>query len=351
MGRTAAALDRALDDRYTLSLELDLSVPHRFAIFSDQHKGAGDGADEFMRCGPAYRAALERYLADGFSLILLGDVEELWEQGFREVERAHASSLELEASFGHGRYYRLWGNHDDAWMDPHEVERHLRPYVPNMAVHEGIRFAVTEAGVALGTLFLVHGHQGGFWSDKMRAPASYSLKAWREVQRITGWGKQTPSRDACLRGDHDREMYDWARRKDRVILIAGHTHRPVWSSRTHLQTLASDLAAERRAVSDPEGFTESRRRRIVALQREIAYLTTISRPCNDSTKPVPCYFNTGCCKFSDGDITGMELDDGELRLVKWTSTSGSRLVLEAGRLPALFAELPSATARSTPGLP
>src|SRR5215211_2783982 len=32
----------------------------------------------------------------------------------------------------------------------------------------------------------------------------------------------------------------------------------------------------------------------------------------------PCFFNTGCCSFGDGDITGLELADGEIRLVRWS---------------------------------
>jgi hypothetical protein len=31
----------------------------------------------------------------------------------------------------------------------------------------------------------------------------------------------------------------------------------------------------------------------------------------------PCYFNTGCCCFADGDVTGLEIADGEIRLVRW----------------------------------
>ena len=31
----------------------------------------------------------------------------------------------------------------------------------------------------------------------------------------------------------------------------------------------------------------------------------------------PCYFNTGCCSFPDGDITGLEIADGMIRLVRW----------------------------------
>jgi hypothetical protein len=31
----------------------------------------------------------------------------------------------------------------------------------------------------------------------------------------------------------------------------------------------------------------------------------------------PSYFNTGCCCYLDGDITGLEISEGEIRLVRW----------------------------------
>ena len=33
----------------------------------------------------------------------------------------------------------------------------------------------------------------------------------------------------------------------------------------------------------------------------------------------PSYFNSGCCCFIDGDITGIEIENGKIRLIKWTS--------------------------------
>src|SRR6185295_8318677 len=30
------------------------------------------------------------------------------------------------------------------------------------------------------------------------------------------------------------------------------------------------------------------------------------------------YFNSGCCCFSDGDITGLEIENGFIRLIKWS---------------------------------
>jgi hypothetical protein len=37
----------------------------------------------------------------------------------------------------------------------------------------------------------------------------------------------------------------------------------------------------------------------------------------------PCYFNTGCCSFGDGDITGLEIIGSEIRLVRWPHGSGA----------------------------
>jgi hypothetical protein len=31
----------------------------------------------------------------------------------------------------------------------------------------------------------------------------------------------------------------------------------------------------------------------------------------------PSYFNTGCCSFLDGDVTGLEFSAGDIRLVRW----------------------------------
>jgi hypothetical protein len=44
----------------------------------------------------------------------------------------------------------------------------------------------------------------------------------------------------------------------------------------------------------------------------------------------PTYFNSGCCCFSDGDITGIEIENGSIRLIKWTSNDHQpqRCVLE-----------------------
>src|SRR3712207_9513813 len=70
----AAAFRRAERSERTVEL-----AEARFVLFSDQHKGARDGADDFRRCEAAYDAALGYYLEAGHTLVVLGDAEGLWE--------------------------------------------------------------------------------------------------------------------------------------------------------------------------------------------------------------------------------------------------------------------------------
>jgi len=55
----------------------------------------------------------------------------------------------------------------------------------------------------------------------------------------------------------------------------------------------------------------------------------------------PGYFNSGCCCFVDGDITGIEIADATIRLIKWTTKDESpkREVLEEIRLEELAKSL------------
>ena len=297
-------LDKAISGFFTFRTALDVRGHEPWIIFSDQHKGAGDGADEFRYCRETYLGALRHYDGRGFRLVLLGDVEELWENSIREVIAAYRDVLEAEAAFGPSRYLRIWGNHDDRWMEEVLVALDLRKYAPGdglRRVWEGARISVRDGDLKIGTLFLTHGHQGTLGSDRYKFFSRWALHGYRFLQNRFGvaWfgGVDLPSQDEALRGEHDLIMYNWAERQEKMMLIVGHTHKPVWAGRTKEQ------------------------------QHEPG-----SRP---------AYFNTGCCKFADGDITGMEIEGGQLRLVRWKTTAGvpMRSVLQEAPLKDMFATL------------
>ena len=156
----------------------------KFVIFSDQHKGTRDAADDFLLCERAYNAALGYYDRLGYTLIILGDAEELWEDWPESVVKAYRHTLALEARFHRdGRYLRFWGNHDDAWDHPDLVEQWLIPALGDLPlkVRETLVLHIREGEEDLGRILLFHGHQGTFRSDRIRPISKFvSRYFWRD---------------------------------------------------------------------------------------------------------------------------------------------------------------------------
>jgi hypothetical protein len=329
---------------------LPLAAGQRYVIFSDHHKGAGTGADDFKGCKATYLAALDHYFAEGYQLIILGDAEELWEEPFEDVVRTYRDVFQSEARFhNQGRYLRIFGNHDNNWASRGQVEKHLHPFFPALAIREGmiLRYDGPDADSS-GELFLVHGHQGTLDSE-LFAPISRKLVRafWRTFQILFGYAGTQPAKDPCLRGEHDTLMYQWASTQGKLLLIAGHTHRSIWSSRTLLEQrlmarealqLANDIAP----IADYGARLAEIEAAIHQLQAEESTL------CDDTIKTRWCYFNDGCCSYSSGAVTGYELEDGRLRLVSWDGSSQQRSVLGEGRLADIFRYLSPARAGASP---
>ena len=327
----------ALDRTFARTLPVVQLLEHtRYIVLSDQHKGQRDGADDFRACAPSYLAALEHYWERDFTLIALGDCEELWECRPQDALPAYENVFAVERRFNAaGRYRRVFGNHDDLWMDRAAVRRYLEPRLGALHVVAALRLQVVSEGAPIGELFLVHGHQGRWASDENRKAAAWLVRnVWRPIQRSFRIRRNTPARDECLRERVDIAMYQWTLGHPGVVLIAGHTHRPVWTSRTHVQQLEEALGRRRRSGADPA--------ELVALERAIVERRTKDKYCeaehrNRALSPRPSYFNTGCCCFKDGQITGIEIEGDRIRLIRWSPAE--RKVLAEGSLRAVFGEL------------
>ena len=280
-------------------------VDLRLIIFSDLHKGQRDTADDFQQCEKAYLAALEHYWQQGYELLLLGDVEELWECWPDPVIEAYRPVLESEQRFADApapsRFTRFVGNHDDQWYDAGQVDRYLGQYLGGHKVIEGLRLLVHDQGQPLGELFLVHGHQGSPDSDRFGRFSKRIVRyVWRPIQRVFNIKSSTPSNDFSLRQKHERAMYHYAASQNGVVLIAGHTHHPVWEGLGFEQ--AVEAAMQTRGV----------RPQADAAWMEEQVAGAVELPGNK-----PSYFNTGCCSFRDRSITGIEIAGAEIRLVRW----------------------------------
>lgn len=317
----AAGMSRAFDDGATEEQEFDLDSA-RLVIFSDLHKGGRDGAgDDFWRSERAYQAALGYYLEQGYSLYTLGDVEELWKYTPDEVIKAYPQSLELEGEFHRqGRYVRFWGNHDDLWRHPAAVRKRLGRFYPEIKVHEALKLRVTSGGKELGLIFLAHGHQGTLESERFAWFSKLVVRyLWRPLQRRFGFSATTPVTDWSLRERHEAAMFAWARNHPaKPLLVAGHTHRPVFgTSRPPAPKLRPP--EEIRAELSVAEAARSEIERAASLRAELEWTEAEARRGGPAPIPItpPCYFNTGCCCFPDGDVTGLEIVAGKIRLVRW----------------------------------
>jgi UDP-2,3-diacylglucosamine pyrophosphatase LpxH len=323
---------RALDDCLKRALRLPGLNPlkGRLVVFSDQHRGDGrSGSDDFLPNLNIYRYALIRYFREGHTLIVNGDSEDCWENDPDRILRAYGRTAYAEEKRFHdaGRGVRIYGNHDREWSDPGKVRRHLRPVLGDVAVH--------SAALVGDRLLVLHGHQGDPRDDREHGWNRWVVRhLWAPVQRM-GWtdrlwpllrraGVLDYSRAAAnnfIRRERDQLLYEWAK-SNRILLIAGHTHRGMFRSFSKVDQIRQ--MQERLEAALAGSMRLEDRLLILAALERIRDIVRKSREelRRDKSRtrleknPVPCYFNAGSCVFSDG-ITGIEIDRGFIRLVKW----------------------------------
>ncbi len=316
----------------------------RLVVLSDMHRGKRDRADDFGPCEEAYLRALDHYLRHGYTLAMLGDVEELWKSPAHAVIAAYPEVYQREAAFqAQGRLFRFWGNHDEEWASPILVEQKLGPVNPAGAprVGESLLLNVELDGETLGSIFLVHGHQGTGFSDTLAFLARFTVRfVWKPLQHVTQLSRNAPSSNRRVREKHNLATRHWAEGYEKLLLITGHTHRPVFGSISLLDELERRLGINIDEITnrlDDEDFWDD----VVTDCMKRGWLgdaAPCGPPAPDGRKTMqPSLFNSGCCCFNDGRITGLELSDGEIRLVLWSPRSlDGRRVLARADLSSVF---------------
>ncbi len=189
----------------------------------------------------------------------------------------------------------------------------------------------------LGEILMIHGHQGTQNEvEKNWLPKMALRYLWRPFQQMTGVSCNTPATDWEIRDERDELLYNWTSQRTRLILIAGHSHAPVFTSRSHKLRLLEDVYKMRKPLEKIPA-RETRKRKaaqesLAKLSAELVWqeqkMTAAEKAKWEREKSAwlekgevrdrkPCYFNTGCCSFSDAKITGIEIIDGNIRLVRW----------------------------------
>jgi predicted phosphodiesterase len=336
---------------------LDLKENSRIIVFSDHHRGAKNGADDFMKAETSYLAALDYYFENKFQYVSLGDSEELWENTLMQVKKHNTITFEAERRFIlKDRFFKVFGNHDLFWDNSLIASQQLKAiYGKKLRVFEGVILekdnkentrqkktvgnpfaflnkkpnsddeALPIANCPL-TIFLTHGHQGDASSDGNWFSKFFVANIWAPLQSYLRINFNTPAYDEDLKTTHNLIMYEWSAKYKSLVLITGHTHQPVFESLTHPERLYKKLG---------DAIKANRADEIKQIEEDIKrrgrdYKTTPTQYLTMKSS----YFNSGCCCYRDGDITGIEITYDKISLVKW-NIHKQRVLLEETTLEKL----------------
>lgn len=275
--------DRRLTEAYKKARVEEFDENSKYIFFSDIHRGNGSISDEFTRNRNTFLHALNYYYNNGFTYIEAGDGDEMLEYSdFTYTKNAHDKVFDLiKKFFDDDRLIKLYGNHDIALKNPKFVEKNYYTnydeyteeffdFLKGLKPVESLVLRYKKTGQEILT---VHGHQGDAPNDQFAFFTMLSLKFfWRFLHGFGIRNPSSPVKNVTKRHKIEKNFGKWIK-KNKMMLICGHTHR-------------------------------------------------FKYPKN---KDLP-YFNTGCCVYPT-IITGIEITEGKVQLVRWETKVNKNGVL------------------------
>lgn len=249
----------------------------KIVFISDVHRGDGGYADSLRQNRNIYKAALGFYYQNGYTLIELGDGDELWKnKDCLDIAYNYKDIFTILYNFHlDNRLYLVFGNHDIVKSNP-EFIRNQEKLFDNMghgfgremiSLYSSINFyeAVVLRYIPLNEdIIAFHGHQVDLINCDMWRVSRFLVRyVWRFMEGVAGFKSPTSPANNYDKGSKIDYILERIARKEKKIIICGHTHNDIFPQ-------------------PEEGL----------------------------------YFNDGCCVFPSA-ITCIELTNGEISLVKW----------------------------------
>ena len=209
----------------------------KFIFFSDCHRGDNSFADDFANNRNLYFHALQHYFEEGFTYCELGDGDELWEnRAFESILHAHKNVyLLMKRFYEKGRLHLIYGNHDMVYRNKEYVKQHLYHYFDpksgnKEALFEGISFneaIILKHEISEQKLFLAHGHQADFMNYHGWRINRFLVRAlWKPLQVVGIADPTSPAKNYKSLIKVEKRTKKWIRANNNLMTIIGHTHRP-----------------------------------------------------------------------------------------------------------------------------
>jgi len=266
---------------------VEFNEDSKIVLISDSHRGDGGYADSLRQNKNIYKAALGFYNENGYTLIELGDGDELWKnKDCLDIAYNYKDIFNILNKFHKDdRLYLVFGNHDIVKSNPEFMKKQEKLFEAtgygfghemislyrNIKFYEGIILRYTPLNK---DIIAFHGHQVDLINCDMWRSSRFLVRyVWRFLEGIAGFKAPTSPANNYKKGDKIDNILEKLARKERKMIICGHTH--------------NDIFPE-----PEEGL----------------------------------YFNDGCCVFPSS-VTCIEITNGEISLVKWEIEVGKKETL------------------------
>lgn len=266
---------RRLDQILKSAPELSIDDHSKIILLSDAHRGDRGANDEFAANEDLFVHTLSHYADAGFTYIELGDGDDLWQTPrFSDIEQAYPRVFALLHQLQQQqRLHLILGNHEV------QGRRYYSATKGEWVISEGLVLRYLPTGQRL---FAVHGHQIDFWCDQLSLLTQQLVWSLRR-------GSQPVSRAASI----------FAASQKRMLL---HFATTIWN-----RWVASQ---QQKQAAQMISWVKSRQQPVIVGHTHVPMFPTRDH--------APC-FNTGSC-INPGYLTGIEIQDGLLRFVKWFAT-------------------------------
>lgn len=292
------------------SVSLDNSS--KVLILSDLHMGNGGRRDEFRRNAELVKTMLgSYYLPEKYSLVLNGDVEELFKFSLESIVSEWGDFYDLFLKFGqNGFFWKTYGNHDAELLDEKEY-RLASSMVESLKFHYGNE-----------TLLLFHGHQASVLLWETYPMVSRAIVLFiRYIAKPVGIRNFSTAYNSTRRFAIEKSIYEFSNQA-KIVSIIGHTHRPLFESLSKVDFLnfrIEELCRAYPSVDSTKRMLIERKIAALKIELDASYkqgkkIGLRSGLYNNIT--IPSIFNSGCAIGKRG-ITALEIEGNKIRLVYW----------------------------------
>lgn len=249
----------------------------KLVFISDVHRGDGGYADSLRVNENIYKAALCFYYENDYTLIELGDGDELWKnKNCLDIAYTYSEVFNILNKFHENkRLYLIYGNHDIIKSNPEFIRKQQKIFnkigykfgYEMLNLYQNVKFyegAVLRYTPLNKDILAFHGHQVDFINCELWRLSRFLVRyVWRFLEGVAGFKAPTSPANNYDKGSKIDDILQEISKKEKRMIICGHTHNDIFPE------VGKGL-----------------------------------------------YFNDGCCVFPSA-ISCIEITKGEISLIKW----------------------------------